>query len=143
MPDPISRLEVCQREVDRVFGSGHAATHPELVASVLLYSTIDQAAAVIAPALAAWAPGGGELRSADAGRTGQGGHIALRAVGACRRRGARRCRRNRFHERHYFALGFETVSGATLKVRLPISQLGALGKILIRLAEERRLHGDL
>jgi hypothetical protein len=28
MSDPISRLEVCQREIDRVFGDGHAAAQP-------------------------------------------------------------------------------------------------------------------
>ena len=33
MSDPISRLEVCQREIDRCFGDGHAAAHPELVAA--------------------------------------------------------------------------------------------------------------
>jgi hypothetical protein len=49
--DPISRLEVCQREIDRVFGQGHAAAHPELVASVMLCATLDQCAAVIAAAL--------------------------------------------------------------------------------------------
>ena len=35
MTDPISRLEVVQREVDRVFGDGHAAANPQLVAAVL------------------------------------------------------------------------------------------------------------
>ena len=51
MSNPISRLEVCQREVDRVFGDGHAHKHPELVAAVLTCCTIDQAAAIIAAAL--------------------------------------------------------------------------------------------
>ena len=31
MDDPISRLEVVTREIDRVFGDGHPAAHPELV----------------------------------------------------------------------------------------------------------------
>jgi hypothetical protein len=34
-----------------VFGQGHAAAHPDLVAAVLMSATIDQAAAVIAQAL--------------------------------------------------------------------------------------------
>jgi hypothetical protein len=34
-----------------VFGDGHAAAHPELVATVLMAATVDQAAAVIASAL--------------------------------------------------------------------------------------------
>jgi hypothetical protein len=34
MDDPISRLEVVTREIDRVFGGGHAAAHPELVIAV-------------------------------------------------------------------------------------------------------------
>ena len=51
MPDPISRLEVCQREVDRVFGADYARQHPDVVASVLVCATIDQAAARIAAAI--------------------------------------------------------------------------------------------
>jgi hypothetical protein len=35
MDDPISRLEVVTREIDRVFGGGHAAAHPELVIAVM------------------------------------------------------------------------------------------------------------
>jgi hypothetical protein len=31
MSDPINRLEVVRSEIDRVFGDGHAAAHPELV----------------------------------------------------------------------------------------------------------------
>jgi hypothetical protein len=49
--DPISRLEVARNEVDRVFGRGYAATHPDVVAAVLTCATIDQAARVIATAL--------------------------------------------------------------------------------------------
>ena len=35
MPDPISKLELAKAELDRVFGPGHAAAHPELVAAVV------------------------------------------------------------------------------------------------------------
>jgi hypothetical protein len=35
MNDPMSRLEVVQREIDRVFGDGHAAANSQLVAAVL------------------------------------------------------------------------------------------------------------
>ena len=51
MPDPISRLEVCRREIDRVFGEGHAAANPQLVAAVLTAATIDQAAIRLSAAL--------------------------------------------------------------------------------------------
>ena len=51
MPDPISRLEVCQREIDRVFGDGHAAAHPELVCAVMQSASIDQAAVRLSAAL--------------------------------------------------------------------------------------------
>jgi hypothetical protein len=33
--DPISRLEVVRREIDRVFGPDYAREHPELVAVVV------------------------------------------------------------------------------------------------------------
>jgi hypothetical protein len=49
--DPISRLEVARNEVNRVFGDGYAAQHPDVVAAVLTCATIDQAAIVIASAL--------------------------------------------------------------------------------------------
>ena len=35
MSDPISRLEFARREIDRVFGSGHARQHPEVVVAVM------------------------------------------------------------------------------------------------------------
>jgi hypothetical protein len=41
MPDPIARLEFCRQEVDRVFGEGHAAANPELVATVMLTAALD------------------------------------------------------------------------------------------------------
>jgi hypothetical protein len=49
--DPISRLEVVQREIDRVFGDGHAAANPQLVAAVLAAATSDFAAQLIARSL--------------------------------------------------------------------------------------------
>jgi hypothetical protein len=51
MSDPISRLEVCRREIDRVFGDGHAAANPQLVAAIMQSAAIDQAAMRIAAAL--------------------------------------------------------------------------------------------
>jgi hypothetical protein len=35
MSDPISRLEVVRREIDRVFGHGYAAAHPDVVTAVV------------------------------------------------------------------------------------------------------------
>ena len=51
MSDPISRLEVCRREIDRVFGDGHAAAHPELVAAIMQSAASDWAATRIAVAI--------------------------------------------------------------------------------------------
>jgi hypothetical protein len=51
MPDPISRLEVCRREIERVFGDGYAANHPDVVAAVLTCATIDQAVMRLSAAL--------------------------------------------------------------------------------------------
>jgi hypothetical protein len=48
MNDPISRLEVVQREIDRCFGDGHAAANPQLVAAVLAAASSDWAATLIA-----------------------------------------------------------------------------------------------
>jgi hypothetical protein len=42
-----------------------------------------------------------------------------------------------------FSIGFQTATGRTLRVRIPGDQLAALGRVLLDLAEERRLHGDL
>jgi hypothetical protein len=42
---------VARNEVDRMFGDGYAARHPDVVAAVLTCATIDQAAMVIASAL--------------------------------------------------------------------------------------------
>jgi hypothetical protein len=42
-----------------------------------------------------------------------------------------------------FAIGFQTASGKTLRVRLSADVLGDLGRVLLDLAEKRRLHGDV
>ena len=49
--DPISRLEFASKEIDRVFGDGFAAQHPELVAIVVQTAASDFAALAIARAL--------------------------------------------------------------------------------------------
>jgi hypothetical protein len=49
--DPISRLEVCQREIDRCFGDRHAARHPELVIAVVNAASSDYAAQLVTRAL--------------------------------------------------------------------------------------------
>ena len=51
MSDPISRLEVVRREIDRVFGDGYAAAHPELVAVVMQTAASDWAASRLAVAI--------------------------------------------------------------------------------------------
>jgi hypothetical protein len=49
--DPISRLQFARDEVDRVFGQGYAAAHPEVVASVMLSASLDWAAMHLAAAV--------------------------------------------------------------------------------------------
>jgi hypothetical protein len=52
MPDdPISRLQFARDEVDRVFGPGYAAAHPEVVSAVMISASLDFAAGLIAAAL--------------------------------------------------------------------------------------------
>jgi hypothetical protein len=51
MDDAISRLEVVTREIDRVFGGGHAAAHPELVIAVMNAASSDWAAARLGVAI--------------------------------------------------------------------------------------------
>jgi hypothetical protein len=41
-----SRLELARDEVDRVFGDGHAAAHPELVVAIVHAASSDWAARV-------------------------------------------------------------------------------------------------
>ena len=48
-----------------------------------------------------------------------------------------------YETRSHFAVGFRTASGQTLRIRMPADQLEALGRVLLDLAEERRLHGDV
>ena len=60
-----SRLELAREEVDRVFGPGHAAAHPELVCAIVHAASSDWAARVICAALediaGALVEGGGVL----------------------------------------------------------------------------------
>jgi hypothetical protein len=51
MSDPISRLEVVQREIDRVFGAGYAAAHPDVVTAVVQSAATDWAATRLAVAI--------------------------------------------------------------------------------------------
>jgi hypothetical protein len=51
MSDPISRLEVCRSEIDRVFGDGYGAAHPELVIAVMQSAASDWAAATLGIAI--------------------------------------------------------------------------------------------
>ena len=51
MPDPVSRLEFAREEIDRVFGSGHAREHPEVVVAVMQTAASDWAAARLAVAI--------------------------------------------------------------------------------------------
>jgi hypothetical protein len=51
MTDPISRLEVVQREIDRVFGPGYAAAHPDVVTAVMQSAASDWAATRLAIAI--------------------------------------------------------------------------------------------
>jgi hypothetical protein len=43
----------------------------------------------------------------------------------------------------HFSIGFVTGTGRTLRVRIHSDHLAALGRVLLDLAEERRLHGDV
>ena len=65
MQDLVSRLEMVRQEVDRLFGEGFAAAHPELVAAVMATAASDYMAVAIARGLqdiaAALVEGGVEL----------------------------------------------------------------------------------
>jgi hypothetical protein len=53
MPDPASnRLQACRDQVDATFGAGDANQHSDLVAAVLIATSLDLAAFTIAAALA-------------------------------------------------------------------------------------------
>jgi hypothetical protein len=49
--DPISRLQFARDEIDRVFGDGYAATHPDVVSAVMLTAATDFAALTLARAI--------------------------------------------------------------------------------------------
>ena len=51
MPDPISRLELVTREIDKTFGSNFAREHLELVAAVMQTAASDWAATRLAVAI--------------------------------------------------------------------------------------------
>jgi hypothetical protein len=51
MSDPISRLEFARDEIDRVFGVGYAAAHPDVVSAVMMTAASDFAALAIARAI--------------------------------------------------------------------------------------------
>jgi len=51
MSDPISRLELARTEIDRVFGAGYAAAHPDIVAVAVQTAASDWAAARLAIAI--------------------------------------------------------------------------------------------
>jgi hypothetical protein len=51
MTDPVSRLQLAQQEIDRVFGAGYAAANPGVVAAVMASASSDFAALAIARAL--------------------------------------------------------------------------------------------
>ena len=62
MSDPISRLEFARQEIDRVFGSGHAEQHPEVVVAVMQTAASDWAASRLAVAIERVAVALGERR---------------------------------------------------------------------------------
>jgi hypothetical protein len=49
--DPISRLQFARDEIDRVFGDGYAADHPDVVTAVMLTAATDFAALALAGAI--------------------------------------------------------------------------------------------
>ena len=52
MADPISRAELAQRELDRVFGANYALNHPQVLAAVVQSASMDYAAHLLARAIA-------------------------------------------------------------------------------------------
>ena len=51
MSGPISRLQLAEQEIDRTFGHGYAAAHPELVAVVMQSAASDYATQLVARAI--------------------------------------------------------------------------------------------
>ena len=41
MPDPVSRLQLAQAEIDKTFGSNYAREHPEVVSAVMIAASLD------------------------------------------------------------------------------------------------------
>jgi hypothetical protein len=74
---PISRLEVVRSEIDRVFGDGHAAAHPELVVAIVHAASSDWAARVICAALEDIA---GALVEGGVALPGNAGLVAARST---------------------------------------------------------------
>jgi hypothetical protein len=52
MADPMSRVELAQRELDRVFGANYALNHPQVLAAVVQSAATDYAAHLLAHAIA-------------------------------------------------------------------------------------------
>jgi hypothetical protein len=74
---PASRLELARDEVDRVFGNGHAAAHPELVVAIVHAASSDWAARVICAALEDIA---GALVEGGVQLPGNAGLVAARSI---------------------------------------------------------------
>jgi hypothetical protein len=53
MPDPVSRLQLAQVEIDKVLGDGYARANPQVVSAVMIAASLDWAAMTIAAALVA------------------------------------------------------------------------------------------
>jgi hypothetical protein len=49
--DPISRLQLARQEIDRVFGDGYAAAHPDVLVVTVQTAASDWAAARLAVAI--------------------------------------------------------------------------------------------
>jgi hypothetical protein len=49
--DPISRVCFARDEIDRVFGAGHAASHPDMVCAVMISAGLDYAGGLIGRAI--------------------------------------------------------------------------------------------
>jgi hypothetical protein len=71
------RLELARDEVDRVFGDGHAAAHPELVVAIVQAASSDWAARVICAALEDIA---GALVEESVELPGNAGLVAARSI---------------------------------------------------------------
>ena len=51
MPDPVSRLQLAQQEIDNTFGGNYARANPQVVSAVMISASLDWAAMTIAAAL--------------------------------------------------------------------------------------------